>query len=62
MDNLKFLAKLLAASAAVSVGLKTVGPLLPIPATAWSNLLMVLMPPTAVAVWLGWQWSQRKNA
>jgi len=50
-----FVLKIIIASAAISWGIKAIGPRLPIPATNAAALAIVLLPAVAVSVFLGWK-------
>jgi hypothetical protein len=51
-----FIAKVLVASALISVGIKTVGPQLNIPATSGVVLAMILLPSLLIGLALGLQY------
>ncbi|MGB0562968.1 MAG: hypothetical protein ACPGVO_14370 [Spirulinaceae cyanobacterium] len=55
---LKLLLKIILASAAISLLLKFVGPLLPIPTNAGTAMVFVLLPPLVVALVL---WRQMQT-
>ncbi|NEO85041.1 MAG: hypothetical protein F6J87_12435 [Spirulina sp. SIO3F2] len=55
---LKLLLKIILASASISLLLKYVGPLLPIPANTTSALILVLLPPSLMALVL---WKQTQS-
>jgi hypothetical protein len=52
-DRLIFIAKILVASALISIAIKVIGPALPIPATSRSAALIVFVPIFIMAIVLG---------
>lgn len=54
-DQVGFVAKVVAVSTLIAIALKTIGPRLPIPATASVSLAIVLAPSLVLGAYLLWQ-------
>jgi hypothetical protein len=54
-DQLGFVAKVLILSTAIAIALKTIGPQLPLPATATTGVMMILAPALIMGTILCWQ-------
>ncbi|WP_414755978.1 hypothetical protein [Anabaena sp. CCY 9910] len=62
MENqLSFVLKLLIISALISVSIKYVAPMWPIPATATNALILVLSPTIILAIALFWRFQTQKQ-
>lgn len=55
LDQLGFVVKVIAGATLISIGLKTLGPRLAIPATATASLVLVLLPAIIMGGLLCWQ-------
>jgi len=55
LDQLGFVAKVIALSAAIAIAFKTVAPRLPIPATSSVSLAIVLTPAIGLGLILAWR-------
>jgi hypothetical protein len=60
-DTVRFLAKVIAFSVAISVGIKTIGPRLPIPATNAVAATMVVLPALLLGLALGVQYRLQRR-
>jgi hypothetical protein len=54
-DSVELILKVLLASALISVGIKSVGPMLPIPGTSAVAIAIVLTPTVVMTLLLGWR-------
>ncbi len=54
-DTLRFIVKVVLASALLSTAIKYGGPLLQLPVSPYISLLLVLSPAVLMGLWLTWQ-------
>lgn len=62
LDQLGFVAKVIGLSGLMAIAFKTLGPSLPIPATAGASLAIVLTPAIVLGMFLTWQLWRAFNA